>query len=105
MTEKLSDMEKLELILKTSQEKFSELSTNVMQMQKEMRTLQDTMESTTTLIKRYLNEEKNGCNIHKQCEYYNEDGDYCSNYLMGRYTGLAFEVSRHDKCIEEIINE
>ena len=105
MTEKISDIERLEIILEKSQEKFLELSTTVMQLREEMLTLNDTMESTTTLIKRYLNEEKNGCNIHKQCKYYNADKDYCSNYLMGKYTGLAFEVSRHNKCIEEIINE
>ena len=24
------------------------------------------------------------------------------NYIMGRYTGLAFEVSRHKKCIDDL---
>ena len=33
------------------------------------------------------------------------NNDFCSNYMTGKYTGLAFEVSRHDKCIKDLVNE
>ena len=56
-------------------------------------------------IIRFLNEEKNQGNVHKDCKWYNEEKDYCSNYMMGVYTGLAFEVSRHNKCIKELIKD
>lgn len=44
-------------------------------------------------------------NPHVDCEYYNIDSDSCYNYIMGKYTGLAFDVSRHNKCIEDIVKD
>ena len=49
-----------------------------------------------------MNEEENEGNIHKDCKYYDSEKDYCRNYMMGSYTGLAFEVSRHKKCIDDM---
>ena len=57
---------------------------------------------TNTYLKMVLNEEDNDGNIHKDCKYYDSEKDYCRNYMMGRYTGLAFEVSRHKKCIDDL---
>ena len=42
-------------------------------------------------------------NVHKDCEYYMEKNDSCSNYGMA-YIGLAHNVSRHDTCIKEILD-
>ena len=44
-------------------------------------------------------------NVHKDCEYYDIERDNCRNYAMGTYAGLSYHVSRHDKCIEEIVKE
>ena len=44
-------------------------------------------------------------NIHKNCEYYDIERDNCRNYAMGTYAPLSYHVSRHDKCIEEIVKE
>ena len=57
-----------------------------------------------TGIKRVLNTEEHG-NCHINCEYYNKKSDTCYNYLMGVYTGLAFEVSKLDKCIADVVKE
>ena len=67
--------------------------------------LKKQMEINHREMKRIINECENGGNIHKDCEWYDEEHDDCKNYMMGVYTGLAFEVSRHDKCIRDIVKE
>ena len=65
--------------------------------------LNNAFQNTSRMLKRSLNEEKLGKNVHNDCEYYNQETDTCYNFLMGKYSGLAFEVSRYDKCIKDII--
>ena len=106
MTEKqLSDKEKALIILKKASEEFNECAKAVRELSDKMYDLQKSFESIRDILKRGLNEEENGGNVHKNCEYYNSEKDFCGNYLMGKYIGLAFEVSRHDKCIKELVDE
>jgi len=105
MNKKMSDIEKSKLILEKSAQEFSKLSKQVREMNNQMYNLEAVFKATNEMMKRYLNEEKNQGNVHKDCEWYNEEKDYCSNYMMGVYTGLAFEVSRHNKCIKELIKD
>ena len=106
MTEKqLSDKEKALLILEKASEEFTNCTTEIRKLQESLYDLNCAFENASDMLKRCLNEEENGGNIHKDCEYYNSEKDFCSNYMMGRYTGLAFEVSRHDKCIKDLVEE
>lgn len=64
----------------------------------------DSLDDLYSLVSRMHNEILNNAdNIHRDCEYYMENHDACSNY--GFYTGLAFNVSRHKKCIKELLDE
>lgn len=103
MTEQLSDKEKALLILEKSQKKIEEAEEQFKELTKAILGLKIAFEHSEKLLKRVINEESNQGNIHKECEYYNNEKDFCSNYLMGKYTGLAFEVSRHKYCIKDII--
>lgn len=105
MTDKLSDKEKALLILEKANECFTECAGEIRKLNDSLYSLTKAFEETRDMLKRCLNEEQNNGNVHKDCEYYDLDGDYCGNYLMGRYTGLAFEVSRWDKCIEDLVEE
>ena len=101
----LSRKEKALLILEESRYTFDECSKQLRETEKAFRECQKAFEYANTLMKKILNEEENGGNIHKDCQYYNSEKDYCSNYMMGIYTGLAFEVSRHKKCIDDMRKE
>jgi len=103
MTEKeLSDKEKAQIIFETSRETFKEMGNQFRDMATAFHDAQKSFEHAERLLKRVLNEEANGGNIHKDCEWYNHEKDYCGDYLMG-YPGLAFEVSRHKKCIKDLV--
>ena len=101
-TKQLSDVEKARIILKESRETFNEMNKRFRDMETAFRDAQKSFEYVERLLKRVLNEEANGGNIHKDCEWYNQEKDYCSNYVMG-YPGLGFEASRHKKCIKDLI--
>lgn len=103
MTEQLSDKEKALLILEESQKKFEEAEEQFKELSKAILELKIAFEHSERLLKRVINEESNQGNIHRKCEYYNDEKDFCSNYLVGKYLGLAFEVSRHKHCIKDII--
>ena len=103
MTEKLSEKEKALILLEKSNRAFEEVSKQIKELSEEVLKLKQSFEYSNKMLKRVLNEEANQGNIHKTCRWYNNEKDYCSNYLMGRYTGLAFECSRHKQCIDEII--
>jgi len=105
MTE-LTDKEKALLILEKAKNAFNECGKQVRETQTAFRgELTSAVETANDNLKRVLNEEENNGNIHKDCRWYNPNKDSCSNYMMGKYTGLAFEVSRHDKCIKDLVNE
>lgn len=99
----LSDKEKALIILEKAKVNFEECSKRMRNLESAFRECESALEYTNTQLKRVLNEEENCGNIHKGCEYYNAEKDYCSNYMMGCFTGLAFEVSRHKTCIDDII--
>ena len=106
MSEKqLSDKEKALLILEKASDEFTKCTTEIRKLQESLYALNSTFENTSDMLKRCLNEEENEGNIHKDCEYYNPKNDYCGNYMMGKYTGLAFEVSRHNKCIKDLVEK
>lgn len=100
----MTEKEELLKLLKENKDEINEL-------QKELRTisyrLYDATQNYKSIeigIKRVLNTKEHG-NCHLNCEYYKKDSDTCYNYLMGIYTGLAFEVSKLDKCIADVIKE
>ena len=103
MTEQLSDKEKALLILEESKNAFNECQKQLRETEQAFKECQKAFKYANTLMKKILNEEENGGNIHKDCQYYNSEKDYCSNYLMGKYMGLAFEVSRHKSCIKDLV--
>lgn len=105
MSSDLSDKEKALLILEKSSEEFNKCAKEVRELNYKMEDLRKAFENARRMLKRCLNEEENGGNIHKECEWYKPEKDYCSNYMMGKYTGLAFEVSRHDKCIKDLVEK
>lgn len=105
MSSDLSDKEKALLILEKASEEFTKCTTEIRKLQESLYALNCAFENTSDMLKRCLNEEENEGNIHKNCEWYDPDKDFCSNYIMGKYTGLAFEVSRHDKCIKDLVRE
>ena len=104
MTE-LSDNEKALLILETSQKEFQKCAKEVRELNYKMEDLRKAFETANRMLKRCLNEEENEGNIHKDCEWYNPNKDSCSNYMMGKYTGLAFNVSKNKECIKDLVNE
>lgn len=103
MAEKLSEKEKALLILEKSQENFKKCEKQAQKITEELLNLKLAFEESKRMLKRVLNEEDNEGNIHIDCVYYNEEKDFCSNYMMGKYMGLAFECSRHQRCIGDIL--
>ena len=102
MTE-LTDKEKALLILEKSSEEVNKCAKEVRELNYKMEDLRKAFENARRMLKRCLNEEENGGNIHKDCEYYHQERDFCGNYLMGQYSSLAFEVSRHKSCIKDLV--
>lgn len=102
MTKKLSNKEKALLVLEKSRDAFDKCSKQLRETEKAFQECQKAFEYANDQMKRILNEEENDGNIHKECQWYNSEKDYCENYMMGCYTGLAFEVSRHKKCIDDM---
>ena len=100
--EKTSDKEKALLIMEESQKAFNKLEKQFKILKEAMLDLRRTFEDTKIMLKRVSNEEINQCNIHKGCDHYNCEKDFCSNYLLSKYTSLAFEVSRHNQCIKDM---
>ena len=100
---KLSNKEKALLILEESKKAFNECNKKMAKLTKTFDECRQSLEYANTQMKRILNEEENNGNIHEKCEWYNSERDYCGNYLMV-YTGLAFEVSRHKQCIDDILD-
>ena len=100
---KLTRTEKALVILKENKNAFDECSKQLKETEKAFRECEQALKNLPILnLKRVLNEEENGGNIHKDCKYYNSEKDYCRKYMMRHYTGLAFEVSRHKKCIDDM---
>lgn len=98
----VSRKEKALIILEESTKAYDECSKQLRETEKAFRECAQALVSANTYLKRVLNEEENEGNIHKDCKYYDSEKDYCRNYMMGCYTDLAFEVSRHKKCIDDI---
>ena len=105
MSSDLSDKEKALLILEKSSEEFNKCAKEVRELNYKMEDLRKAFENARRMLKRCLNEEENGGNIHKECEWYNSEKDYCSNYMMGKYTGLAFNVSKNKECIKDLVEK
>ena len=103
MTEQLSDKEKALLILEKAKNAFNECGKQLRETQTAFMKLTSAVETANDNLKRVLNEEENNGNIHKDCEYYHQERDFCGNYLMGQYSSLAFEVSRHKSCIKDLV--
>ena len=101
----LSRKEKALLILEESRNAFNECQKQLRETEKAFRECEQALKSANTYLKKVLNEEENGGNIHKDCKYYISEKDYCRKYMMSNYTGLAFEVSRHKKCIDDMRKE
>ena len=99
----LSEREKALIILKQCSERLDECSKQMRELRDEFYSLQEQFTCASRKMKRVLNEEENNGNIHKNCKWYREDSDSCYNYMMA--TGLAFEVSRHKTCIDDIIKK
>ena len=98
----LSEKEKALIILEESTNTFNECQKQLKETAEAFLGCKRAFNSANTYLKRILNEEENKDNIHKNCKYYDSEKDYCRNYMMGRYTGLSFEVSRHKKCIDDM---
>ena len=101
----VSEKEKALIILEESAKAYDECSKQLRETEKAFRECEQALKCAEIYLKRVLNEEENKGNIHKDCKYYNSEKDYCRNYMMGCYTGLAFEVSRHKKCIDDMIKD
>ena len=98
----LSGKEKALLILEESKNAFNECQKQLNETGKAFLECKRALDSASTYLKRVLNEEENEGNIHKDCNHYDSEKDYCRAYIMGNYTELAFEVSRHKKCIDDM---
>ena len=98
----LSEKEKALIILEESKNAFNECQKQLNETAKAFIGCKRAFESANTYLKRVLNEEENDGNIHKDCKYYDSEKDYCRNYMMSSYAELAFEVSRHNKCIDDM---
>lgn len=101
----MNDKDKALLIMEKSYDEFKECKEEIKKLHQRLLRLNIAFENANALLKRCLNEEENEGNIHKECEYYYAEKDYCSNNMMGEYCGLAFEVSRHPKCIKDLVKE
>ena len=98
----LSGKEKALLILEESTNAFNECQKQLNETGKAFLECKRALDSATIYLKRVLNEEENEGNIHKDCKYYNSEIDYCRKFMMGSDAGLAFEVSRHKECIDDM---
>ena len=98
----LSRKEKALIILEESAKAYDECNKQLKETMKAFMACNKALKCAETYLKRVLNEEENKGNIHKDCKYYISEKDYCRKYMMGCYTGLAFEVSRHKKCIDDM---
>lgn len=98
----LSRKEKALIILEESTKAYDECNKQLKETMKAFMACNKALKCAETYLKRVLNEEENEGNIHKDCKYYDSKKDYCRNYMMSNYTGLAFEVSRHNKCIDDM---
>lgn len=105
MTEGQSDLDKALIIYKESKTAFEACRKELQELQHAFNDFSKAMNIANTHLQRVLNEEKNKGNIHKTCEWYDSEKDYCTNYMMGKYTGLAFEVSRNEQCIDDMVKE
>ena len=101
----VSEKEKALIILEESAKVYDEYNKQLKETMKAFMKCNKALKCAETYLKRVLNEEENKGNIHKDCKYYNSEKDYCSNYMMGNYTDLAFEVSRHKECIDDMRKE
>lgn len=99
------EKEKALYILAEAENQFKECSKQLSDLTKAFDDCTKALKYANINLNRTLNEEENKGNIHKKCEWYNEKNDSCRNYMMGKYTGLAFEVSRHKDCIKEMVKE
>lgn len=93
------DKELLEKKFKELDNKWSELYRKADSLRNEIYDTKREYGKLRRFYRKICNEEKLGGNIHKDCEYYHEDDDTCSNYVM---TGAGWEVSRFDKCIRDL---
>ena len=98
----LTRKEKALIIIEESKNAFNECQKQLNETAKAFIECKRAFNSANTYLKRVLNEEDNDGNIHKDCKYYISEKDYCHNYMLGSYTELAFEVSRHKKCIDDM---
>ena len=98
----LTRKEKALIILEESTDAFNECQKQLKETAEAFIECKRAFNSANTYLKRVLNEEDNDGNIHKDCKYYISEKDYCRNYMLGSYTELAFEVSRHKKCIDDM---
>ena len=98
----LSEKEKALIILEESKNAFNECQKQLNETAEAFLGCKRALKFANTYLKRILNEEDNDGNIHKDCQHYDSEKDYCRNYIMGSYTELAFEVSRHKKCIDDM---
>lgn len=98
------DLEKALIIYKESKNSFEKINKQLKELRQALLNFTLAMETANKYLRRALNEEKNGGNVHKKCQWYNAEKDYCK-YVIGKFTGLAFEVSKVDKCIVDVIKE
>lgn len=95
----MNEKEKTLAIIKESEKKFEKCEKQLRKTTKMMLEVKQSLDYCKTTLKRIINEEINQGNIHKNCKHYNNEKDYCHNYLLSKYTDLAFEVSKNNKCI------
>lgn len=98
----MTEKEELLKLLKENRDEMNKLQSELRRISYRLYDAVQNYKSIEIGVKRVLNTEEHG-NCHLICKYYNKDSDTCYNYLMG--TGLAFEVSKLDKCIDDIIKE
>lgn len=100
--EEQESIEDEEIIIKkinNINKKMMGLSQKTRDLAYEMNNLQRELSHMKDMQKKIINEKKLGGNIHKDCEYYDNYNDTCSNYAM---TGAGYEVSRFDKCVRHL---
>ena len=98
----LSRKEKALIILEESAKAYDECNKQLKETMEAFMKCNKALKCAETYLKRVLNEEGNKGNIHKDCKYYISEKDYCRKYMISNYTGLALEVSRHKKCIDDM---
>lgn len=95
----MKDKQKLLEKMKKMNESWSELYRQADDLRIAMWELNKEFSKLKNFSKKIYNEEKLGFNVHRDCDYYNEDDDTCSNYGM---SGAGFEVSRFNRCIDDL---